>query len=153
MLSFFRPKYRSTFCSIMIARSSNVGIKSRWTRMLRCAQNTPHLIYRRLVSLLASFIEWVVQVFTKFYDGTKRKEEKVIIKQSPFKALKRCSVHIPPICATAVLASINLRGYFVGIGLTGFSASAAQSIDRLLLQITAKLYVCIPIYLCVWRIK
>jgi hypothetical protein len=125
----------------MVAKLSNVRLRSNWTHLVGLVRGLPHSTRLWLESLLVSFIQRVVRVFTSLHDGSEKEEEKVIVRQGVFRALKRCSVHIIPLCATAVLASINLNGYFVGAQYAGFNSSAAQSIDRLCLQVTAKLYV------------
>ncbi|KAF2102893.1 hypothetical protein NA57DRAFT_52438 [Rhizodiscina lignyota] len=53
--------------------------------------------------------------------------------------LQHCSIHIIPIFATITLAYLNLAGFFIGENLAGSTAGIAQNMDRLSLQVVAKL--------------
>lgn len=55
--------------------------------------------------------------------------------------LRHCSVHIVPIIATIVITYLNLAGFFIGENLAGSTEAFAQNMDRLSLQVTAKIFV------------
>lgn len=73
--------------------------------------------------------------------GDITEEKKVVIDQSCKLALIRCSIHFLPICASITLASLNLKGYFIGAQFQGLSGDVVDAVDTLALQITAKLMV------------
>jgi hypothetical protein len=73
--------------------------------------------------------------------GNDQEEKKVVLKSGYRWSLFKCSVHILPICATIIVAYFNLAGYFIGSSLQGLTGDTYQAIDRLCLQVTAKLLV------------
>lgn len=83
----------------------------------------------------------LVQVFSKVRGNTEKEEEKVVVDGGVWSVMLKCLIHVAPLCATIVLAAINLKGFFIGNNYLGSTEDTIQSLDQLLLQITAKLYV------------
>lgn len=50
-------------------------------------------------------------------------------------------VHVLPVFATVTLSYLNLAGFFIGPTLNGIPSASAQSMERLILQVTARLLV------------
>ena len=76
-----------------------------------------------------------------FFKGATAESEKTVVSASWFAALGKCLIHVPPMAATIALTYFNLAGYFIGSNLEGLTPPSAQAIDRLCLQVTAKLIV------------
>jgi hypothetical protein len=68
-------------------------------------------------------------------------EKKIVIDGSLKLACIRCSVHFLPVAGAITLSCLNLKGYFVGSEYQGLAGDAANAVDNLALQITAKLLV------------
>lgn len=66
---------------------------------------------------------------------------RVIVRADWRATLGKCSIHVVPVLATCALAFLNIKSYFIGANLHGFTGDVAQDIDRLCLQVTAKLFV------------
>ena len=78
----------------------------------------------------------------KLWYGVEAEEPKVIIhKASILRTVRKCAIHFAPIAATIVLAGLNIGTYFIGNEFVGNDTGYWQNVDRLALQITAKLYV------------
>lgn len=73
--------------------------------------------------------------------GESIEKPKVVLSRDWSAICSKCSIHILPVLATTVLAYLNIRGYFIGSSLQGLTGDVAQDIDRLCLQVTAKLFV------------
>lgn len=75
------------------------------------------------------------------------KKDAVIVKGGTISVVRRCIIaHTLPICASPTLAGLNLKGFFIGDEYLGYSDSTSQAIDRLSLQVTAKLFVSTMLY-------
>jgi hypothetical protein len=83
----------------------------------------------------------VISFWRRARRGDNVEEKKIIIDRSFRLAMIRCSIHFLPIAATIALASLNLKGFFVGGEYLGLSGPTALAVDTLLPQITSKLMV------------
>jgi hypothetical protein len=65
-----------------------------------------------------------------------------VITRSRWRAARKCLLfHSLPLATTVTLSYFNLKMYFIGATLSGLSTPEAQDIDRLVLQVTAKIVV------------
>ncbi|KAF2204498.1 hypothetical protein GQ43DRAFT_162480 [Delitschia confertaspora ATCC 74209] len=62
-----------------------------------------------------------------------------VIRASWAYAIRHCWGHFLPIAAIITLSYLNFSGFFVGAHLQGLYNDTAQAVDRLSLQVTAKL--------------
>ncbi|KAK3661685.1 hypothetical protein LTR56_000174 [Elasticomyces elasticus] len=72
--------------------------------------------------------------------GSPKEEPKEIVTRDWTNVCLKLLIHLTPVCATVTLACLNLKGYFIGSQLQGPNTAAAQGLDRLVLQVTAKLF-------------
>lgn len=73
--------------------------------------------------------------------GSQTENEKIVLRKTLWPALAKCSVHTLPVVGTITLSYFNLHGYYIGTDFKGKTYAAAQELDRLCLQVTAKLLV------------
>jgi hypothetical protein len=117
--------------------------------LLRC--------WKSICGLLLRFWRTICEGTRQLVHGAKEEEQRVVIKTIELTApryflartmvvLQHCSVHIIPILATVTLTYLNLAGFFIGENLTGSTAIVAQNMDRLSLQVTAKIFVSVGDY-------
>jgi hypothetical protein len=93
----------------------------------------------------------IISFWQNAFRGDDSEKKKVVISRSRRLALIRCSIHILPILGTIALAAINLNGVFIGGEYLGLSGAAANAVDTLALQITAKLMVTSLSVNCLFR--
>jgi hypothetical protein len=93
----------------------------------------------------------IISFWQNAFRGDDSEEKKVVISRSRRLALIRCSIHILPILGTITLAAVNLNGAFIGGEYLGLSGAAANAVDTLALQITAKLMVTSLSVNCLFR--
>lgn len=110
------------------------------------------------LTVLAFFLQYCilkpcracVRAVTNFYEKSiePKKESPKIVVHPPnkWRVFKKCAIHIIPMTATAILAALNMRTFFLGQLYQGSTTTAAQNFDNLALQIAAKLYVRISCY-------
>jgi hypothetical protein len=87
----------------------------------------------------------ICSILSNPYRARDREPRKVVISQSLAIALIRSLIHVFPVMVTVVLAYFNLTGYFIG-GTVNGDAGISQGGALLMLQIAAKLMVCILLY-------
>lgn len=103
----------------------------------------------------------ICETIRRLVHGAEQEEERVVVRSielttpwcgsirvakvlaTAFAVLRHCSVHIIPIFATITISYLNLVGFFIGENLNGSPTVIAQDIDRLSLQVVAKLFVSI----------
>ncbi len=114
----------------------------------RSASATLHLtegLLQWLYLILSTLRAAVRQRAQKLWYGDEVEEPKVIQhKASVLRAIRKCAIHFAPISATTALAGLNLGGYFIGDEYSGLNSGLWQDVDKLALQIAAKLYVGTP---------
>ncbi|KAK5743260.1 hypothetical protein LTR17_002737 [Elasticomyces elasticus] len=76
----------------------------------------------------------------QFIHGAPKEEPKEIVTRDWTNVCLKLLIHLTPVCATVTLAFLNLKGYFIGSQLQGPNTAVAQGMDRLALQVTAKLF-------------
>lgn len=82
--------------------------------------------------------------FVALLPWTETEHKKTIIKKGWRPALKRCSIHVVPLAAVAVILGLNLQTLFIGQQYLGNNSDQNQKFYVLLLQLTAKMIVCLP---------
>lgn len=73
--------------------------------------------------------------------GAPQEKPKIILRRDCYAIAAKCSIHVLPTLTVIVLAYINIRGLFIGRDLQGRTEEWAQDLDRLCLQVVAKLFV------------
>jgi hypothetical protein len=68
-------------------------------------------------------------------------KKKVVIDQSWWLILRRCSIHFLPIMATVALTALRFIGFYIGSNFEGSSTVQLDTVDTLALQVTSKLMV------------
>ncbi|KAL8691997.1 MAG: hypothetical protein Q9218_002889 [Villophora microphyllina] len=71
--------------------------------------------------------------------GEVDEKPKIVRRQGILGAIKRCWPHFLTLSATAVLAWLNIAGFFVGNDFQGCATANCQTLDRLGLQVAAKI--------------
>jgi hypothetical protein len=110
----------------------------RTTRILKIVRST----FKCVVSKPWAICFRIKVKLLTVWSGPKKESPKVItFEPSIWRASKKCTIHLLPITATAILAALNIATYFIGAEYQGPTTTIGQGFDNLALQITAKLYV------------
>lgn len=93
--------------------------------------------------LKASRDAWtfVCDAFRGLFRLSEWETKKAVAHNDSTHLLFKCAVHVIPVATSVVIATINLRGLFIGYILDGLTTAGAQSVDRLCIQVAAKLFV------------
>lgn len=89
----------------------------------------------------------VVTQWTELLHGAPAEKRRVVVTSNWRAIVSKSAIHILPVLATIVLAYLNVRGYFIGVNMQGLASPAAQDLNRLCLQVTAKIVVSLHAYL------
>ncbi|KAF2806259.1 uncharacterized protein BDZ99DRAFT_523721 [Mytilinidion resinicola] len=82
---------------------------------------------------------WLKCFVRTVFHGAEKEAEKPVVSSTWGYALWHCGIHIIPLLATIALAYFNFHGLFIGNVLQSLYNDTAQAIDRLSLQVAAKL--------------
>ncbi|KAL8629490.1 hypothetical protein Q9189_004784 [Teloschistes chrysophthalmus] len=77
--------------------------------------------------------------FVHLWRGEVDEKPKIVRRQGFWAATKRCWPHFLTLAATGVLAWLNIAGFFVGSDFQGCATPNCQTLDRLALQVAAKI--------------
>lgn len=91
---------------------------------------------------LFAFCILIKRLIHELWYGAEDDKPKIIIFYPNFwQRIRKCAIHFVPLAATAVLAGLNFKGYFIGEDFQGFTSELWQNFDKLAVQVAAKIYV------------
>ncbi|KAL9576638.1 MAG: hypothetical protein Q9212_006935 [Teloschistes hypoglaucus] len=94
---------------------------------------------RRIANAWGKSLRANKSFFVHLWRGEVDEKPKVVRRQGFWAATKRCWPHFLTLAATGVLAWLNIAGFFVGNDFQGCATPNCQTLDRLGLQIAAKI--------------
>ena len=81
----------------------------------------------------------ILSIIVKLFHGSKRGElKKIALRRNRWYAAQRCAIHIIPCVPSIVVASLNIRGYYIGGELTGHVGEDGAKLGAL--QLAAKFH-------------
>jgi hypothetical protein len=131
-----------------ISRRETIAASPQPSRTVTQTLNSSPSKEQRDSNWAIAFRAFGVRLFSTWRSSHSRQDieqKKIILDRSFRRALIRCAVHFLPVSASITLTVLNLRGYFIGATFQGLT-SVSDAVDTLILQVTAKLMVCVLPY-------